>query len=328
MYNSGITTLNLAISGQPDSFARAGNIVSYIGESDSGKTILALTSMAASFYSAKEKIRPLFYAFEPNLLIDMTRLYGKKFTKALEVVTDLDMTLEEWQADVRKRLDAAKLPMIVTLDSTDALTCRADLKAADEITKGTTKAGYGTNKAAAYSRAMPEIAKSVKNNGGLLILLSQIRENPAVMFGSPLRRSGGKALDFYSEIRVWLSSSNREVIGDIRVGGWTKIEVRRNKVTGDARTIYAPIYPSYGVDDTRSMLHFLAESERGAKWGTKNMNTIIVGERTDTLAKMAAYYESDATKVNELRSLVVEAWEAREKEIVNDLFANRGPRFG
>ncbi len=129
MFDSGITTLNLAISDNPDTFAGPGNIVSYIGASNVGKTVLALTTMAASFYRYGH--RPLYYALEPNLMINIERLYGKKFAKALEVVTDLNMTLEQWQADVRARFKGAKKSMVVTLDSTDALKCAADIAALD-----------------------------------------------------------------------------------------------------------------------------------------------------------------------------------------------------
>lgn len=326
MFDSGITTLNLAISGKPDEFAKAGNTVSYIGESDSGKTILALTTMAASYYANKGKITPVFYAFEPNLLIDIERLYGKKFNKALEIVTDISMTLEQWQSDVRGRFKRAKKPLMAAIDSTDALQCQADLTAGDAIKKGTTKAGYGTAKAGAFSRAMPEICKAVKDNGGLLILLSQVREDPTQMFGSSLRRSGGKALNYYSESMIWLSKSTKEKIDNVTVGGWTKIEVKRNKVTGDARTIYAPIYPSYGIDDTRSMLHFLADTDSGASWVGRDMQTIQVGDQQMTLAEMAAFYDTPETNAV-LKQMVVDAWNNREAKLTNSLLAGRPKRF-
>jgi len=327
MFTSGITTLNLAISGKPDEFAGPGNTISYIGESDTGKTVLALTTMAASFYANNGAIKPLFYAFEPNLLIDIERLYGKKFAKALEVVTDLTMTLEQWQIDIRSRFKRATKRIIATLDSTDALKCQAEIDAANKLNKdGSAKGGYGTAKAAAYSIVMPEICKAVSDNEGLLILTSQVRENPAQMFGSPLRRSGGKALDFYSELRVWLAPSNKEKVGDVKVGGWTKIEVKRNKVTGDTRTIYAPIYPSYGIDDTRAMLHFLADTESGAEWTSKDLSAIRVGDQEMSLAKMAAFYEGEDTR-GMLKQMVVDAWNAREARIVAEVLAERKPRF-
>ena len=130
MFDSGITTLNLAISGNPDTFARPGNTVSYIGQSNVGKTVLALTTMAASFYRYGH--RPLFYAMEPNVMIDIERMYGKKFDKALEIVSDREMTLEGWQKDERARFTAAKKPLMATLDSTDALKCEADEAALDQ----------------------------------------------------------------------------------------------------------------------------------------------------------------------------------------------------
>ena len=326
MFDSGITTLNLAISGSPDTFAKPGNTVSYIGESDSGKTVLALTTMAASFYASGGTVKPLFYAFEPNLLIDIERLFGKKFAKALDTVTDLTMTLEQWQADIRGRFKASKKVIVAATDSTDALQCQADIDAANKIEKGSTKAGFGTAKAAAFSRAMPEICKAVSDNQGLLILLSQVRENPAQMFGSPLRRSGGKALNYYSELMVWLMKSTKEKVDDVNVGGWTKIEVKRNKVTGEARTIYAPIYPAYGIDDTRSMLHFLADTDSGASWVGRDMSKIKVGEQEMTLAEMAAFYDTDATK-EVLKRMVVEAWNAREAKINEAVLAGRPKRF-
>ena len=337
MFDSGITTLNLAISGNPDSFARPGNTVSYIGASNVGKTVLALTTMAASFYRYGHK--PLYYALEPNLLIDIERLYGKKFAKALEVVSDLGMTLEMWQADVRARLKAAKKPMVVTLDSTDALKCAADVAALDgKSVSKKTKTGDtedGEKKeakaqraaaATAWSRCLSEVTKAVVQNEGLLILTSQVRTNPGVMFGSPFYRSCGAALDYFSEIRVWMWPSTGEKVDTVNVGGWTKIEVKRNKVTGEARTIYAPIYPAYGIDDTRAMLHFLADTDSGASWAGRDMKTIRIGDLEMSLAEMAAFYDTDATR-DVLKRMVVEAWQAREAKISEAVLAGRPKRF-
>jgi len=332
MFDSGITTLNLAISDNPDTFAGPGNTVSYIGASNVGKTVLALTTMAASFYRYGH--RPLYYALEPNLMIDIERLYGKKFAKALEVVADLNMTLEQWQADVRARFKAAKKSMVVTLDSTDALKCAADIAALDE------KKGAKAQRAAAaavWSKCLSEVTKAVGANGGLLILTSQVRTNPSVMFGSPFYRSCGAALDYFSEIRVWMWPSSKERVDDVEVGGWTKIEVKRNKVTGAPRTIYAPIYPAYGIDDTRAMLHFLADTGSGAEWANKSgMEKITVGGeivdgkrvggQTMTLAEMAAHFEGEGTK-DVLKKMVTDAWVAREAMLKQAVLAGRKPRF-
>jgi len=332
MFDSGITTLNLAISDNPDTFAGPGNTVSYIGVSNVGKTVLALTTMAASFYRYGH--RPLYYALEPNLMIDIERLYGKKFAKALEVVADLNMTLEQWQADVRARFKAAKKSMVVTLDSTDALKCAADIAALDE--KQGAKAQRAAA-AAAWSKCLSEVTKAVGANGGLLILTSQVRTNPGVMFGSPFYRSCGAALDYFSEIRVWMWPSSKERVDDVEVGGWTKIEVKRNKVTGAPRTIYAPIYPAYGIDDTRAMLHFLADTGSGAEWANKSgMEKITVGGeivdgkrvggQTMTLAEMAAHFEGEGTK-DVLKKMVTDAWVAREAMLKQAVLAGRKPRF-
>lgn len=342
MFDSGITTLNLAISNKPDEFARPGNTVSYIGESDSGKTILALTTQAASFY--KYGVRPAFYAAEPNVEIDIERLFGKKFFKAINFIDSLDMTLELWQADVRGRFKAAKKPISVVLDSTDAIKCLAEINALngkhtkkesgteanpnlDNLNKKGIKAGMGGGAAQAWSNCLSEVNKRVVSNKGLLILLSQVRINPNVMFGSPYYRSNGKALDFHSELRVWMYGSTQEKIDKIKVGGWTRIEVKRNKVTGEARTIYAPIYPSYGIDDTRAMLHFLADTDSGASWaGASGMDKITVGDQTMSMAEMAAFYEGDGAK-EVLVQKVVEAWETREAKLKTAVLAGRKPRF-
>ena len=338
MFDSGITTLNLAISDNPDTFAGPGNTVSYIGASNVGKTVLALTTMAASFYRYGH--RPLYYALEPNLMIDIERLYGKKFAKALEVVADLNMTLEQWQADVRARFKVAKKSMVVTLDSTDALKCAADIAALDgkslakkpkaatpEDEEKKEAKGQRAAAATAWSKCLSEVTKAVGVNEGLLILTSQVRTNPGVMFGSPFYRSCGAALDYFSEIRVWMWPSNQEKVDKVTVGGWTKIEVKRNKVTGAPRTIYAPIYPAYGIDDTRAMLHFLAETEScGAKWEGRDMKTITLGETTMTLAEMAAHFEAEGTK-DVLKKMVTDAWVAREAMLKQAVLAGRKPRF-
>lgn len=334
MFDSGVTTLNLAVNGKPHEFAKPGNIVSYIGQSNVGKTILALTTQAASFYRYGPK--PLFYAIEPNLLIDIERMFGKPFAKALTVVDDSALTLETWQADVRARFKAAKKPLVCVLDSTDALKCEADIAALDAKTPKSKSGDEDGDKAkkaqraaaaAAWSKCLSEISKSVTDNGGMLILTSQVRTAPGVLFGSPFYRSCGAALDYFSEIRVWLWGSTQESVDKVKVGGWTKIEVKRNKVTGEARTIYAPIYPVYGIDDTRSMLHFLVETEaHGASWANREMTKITVGDQTMTTAEMAAFYEGEGMR-DVLVRMVTDAWNEREEKLWAAVLAGRGPRF-
>jgi len=341
MFDSGITTLNLAVSGKLNEFVRPGNTISYVGESDAGKTVAALTTQAASFY--KYGVRPVYYAAEPNLEIDIARLYGKKFSKALIIVDCLKMSLEEWQADARGRFKAAKKPICAALDSTDAIKCVKALNAlngkhkkADGVTatpnvenlrsKGM-KAGMG-GAAEAWSMCLSEVNKTVALNKGMLILLSQCRTNPSVQFGSPYYRSNGAALDFHSEVRVWFYNSTAEAVDKIKVGGWSRVEVKRNKVNGVTRTIYAPIYPQYGIDDTRAMLHFLAETDSGVSWSNQSgMNSITVGDKTMTLAEMAAYFEGPETK-DVLKQMVVDAWAKREAMLLKAVLADRKPRFG
>ena len=371
MFDSGITTLNLAITGKPNEFSAPGNTVRLCGESDAGKTVLALTIQAASFYACKGAIRPVFYPFEPNLLIDIERLYGKKFAKALQIVDVNGMSAEMWQADIRKKFKDSKLPMIAVTDSTDAMKTNAELDAADgakakkdkkdkgevellegvdETELGSTesgilrtlrktgvKAGMGTTKPLLFSLTMPLVCSAAAANGGLNILLSQVREKTGVVFGNPLFTSGGRAVGHGSETTIWVHKSTRETVGDVLVGGWTRVEVKRNKVTGDARTIFAPIYPIYGIDDTRAMLHFLADTGSGAEWANKTgMEKITVGGeivdgkrvggQTMTLAEMAAHFEGEGTK-DVLKKMVTDAWAAREARLTQEVLAGRKPRF-
>jgi len=249
------------------------------------------------------------------------------------------MSLEDWQKDVRARYAAAKKPLMVTLDSTDALKCEADIaaldgkstatkkKAAEEEGEAKTAKAQRAAAATAWSRSLSEVCKEVSANKGLLILTSQVRTKPNVMFGSPFYRSCGAALDYFSEVRVWLWPSNAEKVEGVNVGGWTKIEVKRNKVDGNARTIYAPIYPVYGIDDTRAMLHFLADTDSGASWVGRDLHRIKVGDQEMTLAEMAAYFEGDGLK-DVLVRMVTEAWQAREAKFKAAVLADRKPRFG
>jgi len=328
MFDSGITTLNIAVSGHPDHFAGEGNICSLIGDSDSGKTMLALTIMAASFYRLKGKCSVIFYDFEFACQFNMERLFGKKFAKALVIIRDRDMTIELWQAEIRSKHNKAKYPIISCIDSTDALKCKADTDETDLLKKGTLKAGFGTGGALAYSSSMPGISKCVFKNKGLMIILSQVRSGKVGdSFGPKLKRSNGKSLNFYSDQMIWLAGSTKEKVGDVKVGGWTRIDVQRNKLTGESYKIFAPIYPKYGVDDTRAMLHFLADTDSGAAWSNEsNMNSITVGDKTMTLSKMAAYFEGPETK-DVLKQMVVDAWDKREAMLLKAVLSDRKPRF-
>ena len=201
----------LGIGGYPK-----GRVIEVYGPESSGKTTLALQAVAqaqkaggmAAFIDAEHALDPLYAAKlgvdVDNLLISQPD-YGEQ---GLQIV------------DVLVRSGAID---IVVVDSVAALVPHAELRGE----MGDSHVGL---QARLMSQALRKLTGVLARSNCCIVFINQIREKIGVMFGSPETTTGGRALKFYSSVRIDIRRISAIKDGDAVIGNRTKVKVVKNKM--------------------------------------------------------------------------------------------------
>lgn len=321
--STGSTLLNLACTNHPDRGFVKGFYFFIVGDSISGKTWLSLTCLAeASINPNFKKHRFIFDNGEDGALMNMREFFGKEVERRLETPEHgASFTIEEFYYNVD---DANKkgTPFIYILDSMDSLTSEPEGKKFAEHKKAhrsvedkKVKGDYGDGKAKVNSAMLRRvIGRPLVESGSILIIINQTRDNPAAgMFESKKTRSGGRSLKFYACLEMWSSVESRikkNVMGKKRkLGVNSKIEIRKNRLTGRERTVIVPIYNTFGFDDIGSCIDYLLDEgywKKGKSIKAKGLG--IEGSRRKIIKQIE---RQDLEK--DLRELVADVWNEIEE---------------
>jgi recombination protein RecA len=258
---TGSVMLNLACSDTAAGGYAKGKIVNLIGDSSSGKTLLALSMLAeVSNLSQFDDYRLIFDDAEEALEFDISYLFGSNAADRIELETPSN-TVEDYYGNVLRALKEGT-PFIYVLDSFDSITADAEVKRSKEYENGKEdKSGsYKTEKARMSSEILRVIKGKIRETESLLLIISQTRDN--IGFGAmfqPKVRSGGKALKFYCCHEIWLAVGGKEKKKEREIGATVFGKVSKNKLTGKRREVTFPIYYDYGADDISSCIDFLVK---------------------------------------------------------------------
>lgn len=242
--SSGILALDIAlgIGGIP-----RGRIIEVFGPESSGKTTVALHAIAevqkiggqAAFIDAEHALDPL-YASKLGVNID-------------ELLLSQPDTGEQG-LEIAEALVRSGAVDIIVIDSVAALVPKAEI----EGDMGDSHVGL---QARLMSQALRKLSGAIGKSKVIAIFINQLREKVGVMFGNPEITPGGRALKFYSSVRLEVRRIESIKQGNDLVGNRTRIKVVKNKVAPPFKQAEVDIMYGEGVSRVGSIIDIGAEAD-------------------------------------------------------------------
>lgn len=273
----------LGIGGYP-----RGRILEIYGPESSGKTTLSLHAIAeaqkgggiCAFIDAEHAMDP---EYAKNIGVKLDELlisqpnHGEQ---ALEIVESLVRSNE---------LD------VIVIDSVAALTPK------DEI-EGEMGAYHVGKQARLMSQALRKLTGIVAKSKTVVIFINQIRMQVGVMFGNPETTPGGKALKFYTSVRLDIRRIAQIKKGDEVVGGRHRVKVVKNKVAAPFRTTEFDLIYNEGISREGELLALGEKYKMVAKAGASYSYTPPGGDES-TIVKLGRGYDAARTTLREDKKL-------------------------
>ena len=280
----------LGIGGVP-----RGRVVEIYGPEASGKTTLALQVTAqaqllggnAAFVDAEHALDP---TYARKLGVDLENLLISQPDNGEQALEIVEMLVRSGGIDV------------IVVDSVAALVPRAEI----EGEMGDAQVGL---QARLMSQALRKLTGVVSKSRTCLIFINQLREKIGVMFGNPETTTGGRALKFYSSVRIDIRRIGAIKDADRVVGGRTRVKVVKNKVAPPFREAEFDVMYGEGISREGDLLDLAVDRrivEKSGTWfsyngerlgqGREKVKRLLPGEAGTVLGDRAARAQGAGTR--------------------------------
>jgi protein RecA len=252
----------LGIGGVPK-----GRVIEIFGPESSGKTTVALHIVAeaqkaggaAAFIDAE-------HALDPN--------YAKALGVDIENLIVSQPDTGEQALEIAEALVRSGAIDVMVVDSVAALVPKAEI----EGEMGDAHVGL---QARLMSQALRKLTGAINKSGTVAIFINQLREKVGIMFGNPETTPGGRALKFYSSVRLDVRRIDSIKQGDEIVGNRTKVKVTKNKVAPPFKQAEFDIMYNQGI--------------------SREGNVLDVGVREELVQKSGAWFSYNDTRLGQGR---------------------------
>ncbi|WP_211334707.1 recombinase RecA [Mycoplasmopsis mucosicanis] len=253
----------LGIGGYPE-----GRIIEIFGPESGGKTTLCLHAIAevqkqggvAAFIDAEHSIDP---SYASNLGIDLDKVIISQPDSGEQAMDIVDYLTKSGAID------------LIVVDSVAALVPEAELN-------GEMSDNQIGLQARLMSKSLRKITASLNKTNTTIIFVNQIREKIGVMFGNPETTTGGRALKFYSSVRLEVRRVSSIVDGKEIIGNDIKIKVVKNKLAPPFKSIQTEIIFGQGIDAVGELIELSVQKgilEKKGSWYAYQGENICQGKK-------------------------------------------------
>ena len=243
-----------------------GRIIEIYGPESSGKTTIALHAIAevqktggrAAFIDAEHALDPV---------------YAQKLGVNINELLLSQPDTGEQALEICDALVKSEAVSIVVIDSVAALVPQAEI----EGEMGDSHVGL---QARLMSQALRKLSGTISKTKTTAIFINQLREKVGVLFGNPETTPGGRALKFYSTIRLDIRRGEQINMGESVIGNKTNIKVVKNKVAPPFKTATVDIMYGEGVSKTGELVDLASENniiQKSGAWFSYNGEKIGQG---------------------------------------------------
>ena len=270
----------LGVGGYPK-----GRVIEIYGPESSGKTTFALHAIAevqkkdgkAAFIDAEHAIDPLY---AQNLGVNIDELILSQPDSGEQALEITEMLAKSGAID------------LIVVDSVAALVPQAELNGE----MGDAQVGL---QARLMSKALRKLTAVLNKSSCTIIFINQLREKVGIMFGNPETTTGGRALKFYSSVRLEVRRGDTIKVGEDILGNEVKLKVVKNKVAPPFKTAVVEITYGKGINKHAELLELAVKFDiihKSGAWFEYNGEKIGQGKEKakDSLAKNAV--EAEAIK--------------------------------